>query len=191
MGPTDMGPWRRLLLEEVYYRTIDALKSESAGGEDLEEWLKEIRWLIPRLIPEQWRDEQLDRFVAGATPRYLLDFYPGVIAEHFVMIREHLAKTRLEYLPPSDVIIRKTDHALPGYSAVTLIAGDRAGLFFRFAGALSANGINILSAWTHTIGNNVVVATFHCNDVYSAERSTTSTMGALQHDRNQGHSRRA
>ena len=165
VGPVDMGPWRRLLLEEVYYRTIDALRSESAGGEDLEEWLQELRWLIPRLVLEQYRDVHLDRFIKGTTPRYLLDFYPGVIAEHYVVIREHLDKTGLDSLQPTEVVVRRTDHAEPGYTAVTLIASDRPGLFFRFAGALSANGINILSAWTHSIGDNVVVATFHCNDV--------------------------
>ncbi len=63
-----------------------------------------------------------------------------------------------------DLIARKVDHRGPGYSSLTLITRDRHGLFFRIAGTLSANRINILSSWTHTIGH-IAVATFHVNDI--------------------------
>ncbi|MEW6347503.1 MAG: HD domain-containing protein [Thermodesulfobacteriota bacterium] len=150
--PADVSPWRRMLLEEVYYRTVDAMESQSAGGEDLEEWTQQIRSLIPGLVPARYRDSHLARFIEGTPSRYLLDFYPGIIAEHYVFIREHLEQNGLQCLQAGDVIVRRTDHEAPGYSAVTLIARDRPGLFFRFSGAFSANGINILSAWTHSIG---------------------------------------
>ncbi len=56
------------------------------------------------------------------------------------------------------------DHHGPGYSSITLITRDRHGLFFRIAGTLSANRINILSVWSHTIGD-LAVGTFHVNDM--------------------------
>jgi [protein-PII] uridylyltransferase len=37
-------------------------------------------------------------------------------------------------------------------------------LFFRIAGTLSANRINILSAWSHSIGD-LAIGTFHVNDI--------------------------
>ena len=42
---------------------------------------------------------------------------------------------------------------------------DRSGLFFQIAGTLTANRINILSAWSHSIFLKTVLATFHVNDI--------------------------
>jgi [protein-PII] uridylyltransferase len=62
------------------------------------------------------------------------------------------------------VIALKSDHHRPpGYSAVTLIILDRQGIFYKIAGTMSANRINILSAWSHSIAD-IAIATFHVND---------------------------
>ena len=48
---------------------------------------------------------------------------------------------------------------------MTIIIQDRPGLFYKIAGTLAANRINILSAWSHSIEPDTAVATFHVNDI--------------------------
>lgn len=164
VGPTALNSWKAMLLEELYYRTLDMMEGDESDGESLSEWIREIKSVVRTLVPAEFRNSGLDEFLANATPRYFQDFYPGVIAEHFVDIQNHLGTSRTGSFDPDHVIARKTDHTKPGYSAITLIVKDRRGLFYKIAGALSANRINILSAWTHSNGE-VAIDTFHVNDV--------------------------
>jgi [protein-PII] uridylyltransferase len=164
VGPTAINSWRKMLLEELYYRTLDIIEGEGHEGEELEEWIKQIKSVVREMIPEDYRAAELDQYLAKASSRYFLDFYPGVISEHILdyinlLRREH--KTAFEN---GDLIARKVDHKRPGYSSITTITKDRSGLFFRIAGTLTSNRINILGAWTHSIGD-IAVSTFHVNDI--------------------------
>ncbi len=165
VGPTAYNSWRGMLLEELYYRTLHVLEGEGLDGEDLAEWVGQIQSVVRELVPPEHRGEPLEAFLSSAGSRYFLDFYPGLIVEHYLDIRSYLATNRQESLKQTDVISRKLDHRRnPAYSAVTLITRDRPGLFFRIAGTLSANRINILSAWSHSIGD-LAIGTFHVNDI--------------------------
>ncbi len=163
VGPTALNSWKGMLLEELYYRTLDVIEGEDSNGESLSDWIRQIRAVVRELVPAQYHGPNLDRFLAEASPRYFLDFYPGVIADHFIDIQKHLESTTGDFAE-DHVIASKTDHRKPGYSSITLIVKDRSGLFYKIAGTLSANRINILSAWTHSVGN-VAIATFHVNDI--------------------------
>lgn len=164
VGPTAFNSWRDMLLEELYYRTLDVIEGEGVEGEDLADWIKQIKVVVRELVPEELRGPKLEEYLALAPTRYFLDFYPGVITEHFVDIASYLASRGKQAFDSSDLIAQKTDHRRPGYSAITLIVKDKQGLFFRIAGTLFANRINILSAWSHSIGD-IAVATFHVNDI--------------------------
>lgn len=162
VGPTAFNSWRRMLLEELYYRTLDVIQGEGLEGEDLGEWVEEIKSVVRQLVSFEHHGPLLDSFLRQAGSRYFLDFYPGVIAEHYVDLHSFLASHNKVSLDPDDVIAKKVDHYRPGYSSITVITRDRKGLFFRVAGSLSANRINILSAWTHSIGA-ITVGTYHVN----------------------------
>ncbi|MBI4961815.1 MAG: [protein-PII] uridylyltransferase [Desulfomonile tiedjei] len=164
VGHTASNSWRDMLLEELYYRTLDIIEGEGAEGEDLAEWVRQIKAVVRDLVPAEMRGPKLDEYLEMAPSRYFLDFYPGVIAEHYGDLRSYLASHGKDVFDWSDLIAQKTDHRKPGYSAVTLIVKDKRGLFFRIAGTLFANRINILSAWSHSIGD-IAVATFHVNDI--------------------------
>lgn len=164
VGPTAFNSWRDMLLEELYYRTLDIMEGEGVEGEDLADWIRQIKAVVAEKVPQDMHGPKLDLFLEQAPSRYFLDFYPGTIAEHYQDLRTYLDSRGLESFGPTDMIAHKTDHRRPGYSAITLIVKDRTGLFFRIAGSLFANRINILSAWSHSIGD-IAVATFHVNDI--------------------------
>ncbi len=164
VGPTAINSWRKMLLEELYYRTVDVIEDGGPAGEDLLEWIREIKIVVREKVQPAFRDSYLEDYLASAPSRYFLDFYPGVISEHYNDLRIFMDKEQRTALELQDVIARKIDHKRPGYSSITLIVKDRQGLFYRIAGTLSANRINILSAWSHSIGD-IAVATLHVNDI--------------------------
>ncbi len=100
VGPTAFSSWRRMLLEELYYRTLDIIEGEGLEGEDLAEWIKQIKGAIREILPLDLRTPEFERFLDAAGSRYFLDFYPGVIAEHYIAIRNYLSATdKLELGP--------------------------------------------------------------------------------------------
>ncbi len=164
VGPTALSSWRKMLLDELYYRTLDVIEGEGLGGEDLGDWIKQIKAVVHDLVPSEHRGPSLEHFLASAGSRYFLDFYPGVIVEHYLDLKNYLATHEITSLGLGDMIARKVDHQRPAYSSITLITRDRPGLFFRISGTLSVNRINILGAWSHSIGD-IAVGTFHVNDI--------------------------
>ncbi|MGC8657699.1 MAG: [protein-PII] uridylyltransferase [Desulfomonilaceae bacterium] len=164
VGPTALNSWKKMLLEELYYRTLDLIEGGEDAGEDLSDWVKEIKAVVWELVPAERRGKRLEEFLARATPRYCLDFYPGVIVDHFMEIEDRLSQARSDKLASDDFIARKTDHRKPGYSSITLIIADQPGLFYKIAGTLSSNRINILSSWTHLIGP-IAISTLHVNNI--------------------------
>jgi [protein-PII] uridylyltransferase len=165
VGPTAFTSWRKMLLEELYYRTLDVVEGEGIDGEDLADWVSQVKAAVRAMVPNEFRGAHLDGFLEAAGSRYFLDYYPGVIVDHYVDLRSHLVKSGTETLAPDEVIARRRDYpGVPAYSSISLILRDRQGLFYRVAGSLSANRINILSAWTHSVGD-VAVLTFHVNDI--------------------------
>jgi [protein-PII] uridylyltransferase len=153
-----------MLLEELYYRTLDIIEGEGPEGEDLAEWIKQIKAVLRELVPQQFKGPELEKFLEAADSRYFLDFYPALVVEHFSDLQSYLQSHGKTQMDLEDFVARKVDHPLPGYSSITMITSDRRGLFFKIAGTLSANRINILSAWSHSIGD-VAVVTFHVNDI--------------------------
>ena len=110
-----------MLLEELYYRTLDVIEGEGIDGQDLSDWVEQIKAVVWELVPAEHRGGRLEEFLARANPRYCLDFYPGVIADHFMEIESRLSETHKDTLPLDDLIVRKIDHRKPGYSSITLI----------------------------------------------------------------------
>lgn len=164
VGPTALNSWKKMLLEELYYRTLDVIEGEGVDGQDLSDWVKQIKATVRELVPAQHRGPRLDEFLSRATPRYCLDFYPGVIVDHFMDVEKLLSVADPDIISMDDLIAKKTDYRKPGYSSITLILRDRPGLFYKIAGTISSNKINILSSWTHLIGP-LAISTLHVNDI--------------------------
>ncbi len=164
VGPTAMNSWRKMLLEELYYRALDIIQGDGEEGDSLEEWLKEIQDVVRQRIEPELQGPYVETLFKAAPPRYLLDYYPGVISDHFNYLLKFLEAEKKATIERGDLIAYKTDHTRRAYSAITIITQDRAGLFYRIAGAMTSNRINILSAWSHSLGD-VAIASFHVNDI--------------------------
>lgn len=124
----------------------------------------ELRDAVRELAPRRISDEELaahfsqlpDRYFEIYTPKQILD---DVELSHRFMHRLVLENQRA--LAPVTAWIDERDR---GYSLVKVCTWDRAGLFGKIAGSLSAAGLNIMGAQIFTRADGIVLDTFFVND---------------------------
>jgi [protein-PII] uridylyltransferase len=145
-----------------------------ASEKQLELFKQEVRELAPPLIS----DEELDAHFSSLpqpyfeihTARQLLD---DLELTHRFMHRLILQGDRA--LSPVTAWLDEPDR---GYNVVKICTWDRAGLFGKIAGTLSATGLNILSAQIFTRTDGIALDTFFVNDA-----STGNLAVREQHDK--------
>jgi [protein-PII] uridylyltransferase len=124
----------------------------------------ELRDAVRELASRRISDEELaahfsllpDRYYEIYTPKQILD---DVEIAHRFMHRLLLESQRV--LAPITAWIDERDR---GYSLVKICTWDRAGLFVKIAGSLSAAGLNIMGAQIFTRADGIVLDTFFVND---------------------------
>src|ERR1044071_7084667 len=159
IGPGVWNDWKSALLWELYTRTRSHFVDDKSvrSGTDRRVLFKQqvIRELLPEFLPSE-----VERHFAMMPERYRRSKKPTQIARHIRLINR-LENEQLAcdwYLAPGG---HCTD--------LTVSARDRAGLFARIAGTLTAHGINILSADLNTREDGLVIDTFKVSEVNSQQ----------------------
>ena len=159
IGPGVWNDWKSALLWELYTRARSHFVDDKSARlvTDRRVLFKQqvIRELLPEFLPSE-----VERHFAMMPERYQRANRPAQIARHIRLI-SRLESEQLAcdwYLAPGG---HCTD--------LTVSTRDRAGLFARIAGTLTAHGINILSADLNTREDGLVIDTFKVSEVNSQQ----------------------
>ncbi len=160
------------LLWELHFRTMPLL----TGGREFvrveeqqrESLLQEVR----AQLPPEFDDEEFQGHVAALPVRYFQirtarEIHDDLILAHRFMRLQILAEDNA--LSPVVNLRNEPDR---GCSAVQICTWDRAGLFGKIAGSLSATGLNILSAEIFTRNDGIVLDTFFVTDAIAGTPAT-------------------
>jgi [protein-PII] uridylyltransferase len=159
IGPGVWNDWKSALLWELYTRARSHFVDDKSArvGADRRILFKQqvIRELLPEFLPSE-----VERHFAMMPERYQRANKPTQIARHIRLIN------RLE-----DEQLACDWYLAPGghCTDLTVSARDRAGLFARIAGTLTAHGINILSADLNTREDGLIIDTFKVCEVQTHE----------------------
>jgi [protein-PII] uridylyltransferase len=145
-----------------------------ASQKQLEQFQQEVRELAPPLIS----DEELAAHFAALPPPYFQIHTAKEVLDDLELTHRFMHR-----------LIRETDRSLSpvtawmdepdrGYNVVKICTWDRAGLFVKIAGSLSAAGLNILSAQIYTRTDGVALDTVFVNDA-----RTGNLAARAQHDK--------
>ena len=152
------------LLWQLHSRALTLLTGGTEFRRASQKARDELREAVREIAARRISDEELvahfsllpDRYFEIYTPKQILD---DVELTHRFMHRLLMENQRV--LAPVTVWIDERDR---GYSLVKICTWDRAGLFGKIAGSLSAVGLNIMGAQIFTRADGIVVDTFFVND---------------------------
>jgi [protein-PII] uridylyltransferase len=152
------------LLWQLYNRSAALL----AGGTEFrranEQARAELRDLVRELAPSRVSDEEVDAHFDTLPERYFEIHTAKQIQDDLELAHRFMHRLVAEgnrALVPATAWIDERDR---GYSLVKVCTWDRAGLFGKIAGTLSAAGLNILGAQIFTRNDGIALDTFFVND---------------------------
>jgi [protein-PII] uridylyltransferase len=153
VGPGVMTGWQVQILSELYRRTLARL----TGGRLERPGREQVIERVLRELATGGAARAIAAHLAMLSERYVATTAPGRIAAHLRLV---------EQLEEQPVATQLFHHPDLGSSDLVVVTRDVVGLFSLIAGALTAHGINILSAQIFTRADGVAIDTFQVNDPF-------------------------
>jgi [protein-PII] uridylyltransferase len=156
VGPGTLNAWRRQLITDLYFHTLELISSGSPE-ERADLRVREKRQAVSELVQSRpdaaWWGRQVEVLPAGI----LFSAEPARIVSEL---------SRLHDLPHNDAVAwgryvdqrKAVEYAVGTYEEITR------GIFYKLAGALSSRGQQILSAEIHTLADGLVLDHFYVED---------------------------
>lgn len=163
MGTSDTlwNGFKDSLLWTLYHKADALMRGEAEFIEGERARLEGLRDKVRAALPRTFSPDEIEGHFEGLPPRYfqlhgVRDIVRDLTLAHRFM---HLQLTEAERaLEP---VIAWADDRDRGYAAVHVCTWDRAGLFAKVAGALTAAGLNIFGAQIFTRADGIVLDTFY------------------------------
>lgn len=159
VGPDTWTSWKGEVLTDLFHRAMQYLAGESPGT-SRQEHLDSRREAVRRLLRQ---DKPTARLIDSLPAPYLGTTDPEQIAEDLGMLRR---------LGPADIDAQ--GRYLPETQTVRFTVGTTekvaAGIFHKLTGALTSQGLEILSAQIYTLADGLVLDRFWvCDPDYAGE----------------------
>ena len=119
---------------------------------------------VRRLLPKEIAEEELEAHFNALPARYFQIHPAKDVAADIELVHEFLGTTVADEQSGLAPVIRWHNDLDRGGNIVKVCTWDRKELFSKIAGALSATGLNILTAQIFTRNDNVVLDTFFITD---------------------------
>ena len=152
------------LLWQLHSRTLALL----AGGTEFihasQKARDELREAVRELASRRISDEELEAHFTQLPDRYYEIYTPKQILDDVELAHRFMHRLVMENQRALAPVTAWIDERDRGYSLVKICTWDRAGLFVKIAGSLSAAGLNIMGAQIFTRGDGIVLDTFFVND---------------------------
>jgi [protein-PII] uridylyltransferase len=163
MGTSDTlwNGFKDSLLWSLYHKSMALMRGGPEFIEAQRAVLERLREEVRGMLPKTFAPDELDGHFLGLPPRYFQlhsarDIVRDLTLAHRFM---HLQLTEAERsLEP---VVAWQEDRDRGYAAVHICTWDRAGLFTKVAGALTAAGLNIFGAQVFTRADGIVLDTFY------------------------------
>lgn len=150
VGPAVWTPWKATLLQELFLRTLEYF-DRPEGPADEETRLSVVSARFVENASSRFAPEMIKDFLATMPRHYLLTTAPARMLEHLSWVQR---------LPSEQLVIRYEHLADRGCTELSVCAYDAYGMFYRTAGTISAQGLNIVRAKVYTGRNGIMIDTF-------------------------------
>ncbi len=169
------------LLWQLHSRALTLLTGGTEFRRASEKQLGLLKQEVRELAPPLISTEELDAHFSALPSPYFQIHTAREILDDLELTHRFMHRLIRESGPigtPFRLVTAWLDEPDRGYNVVKICTWDRAGLFGKIAGSLSAAGLNILSARIFTRTDGVALDTFFVNDA-----RTGSLAAREQHDK--------
>lgn len=176
---TGWTDWKESLVRQLYHATLAYFEGSDVFRSHMHLPLASIRKACADSLDENYAAE-IEAHLAGMPERYLNFRSPETIALHIRTCRQFFRQLRKEdagsALRP---VLRWVSHPEHGCSELILVSWDRHLLLAKAAGALAANGINILSADLFLRADGLVIDLFRVCTTALTPVTSEKTIGSV------------
>jgi [protein-PII] uridylyltransferase len=169
------------LLWSLHHKAMELL----TGGPEFvraEEKQREVLMeQVQRSLPPNFTDEEVHAHLATLPPRYFQIHAAPEVMEDLLLAHRFMRLQVSDTESPLAPLFNWRNEPDRACNAVKVCTWDRAGLFRKIAGSLSAAGLNILSAQIFSRTDGIVLDTFFVNDA-----KTGSLAGLEQREKFEG-----
>jgi [protein-PII] uridylyltransferase len=158
-GPAAWTPWRATLIRELVAK-VQRIFDRGQMGEELAARLADRTERVRELLRDE-PEPDVDRFVLRMPRGYFLATDPRRAAEHARLIAAPVGA--------KEVRTAATRGSRPDTYEVVVVAADRPGLLSWIAGALSLEGMSILSAQAFTTDDGAALDVFEVHGTFEPE----------------------
>lgn len=156
VGPQVWNAWKATLLWQLFIKTHTILTRGLPEGEGERARAADVARQLVAELSAEFPPEALEDHLAKVPVRYVLGASPARVAAHLRLV--------CQVGGDHEVAFVATPYPLSGFTEVAVCAYGRQGRFAGIVGALTANGVNILSAQLFTRKDGLVLRTFHVDD---------------------------
>jgi [protein-PII] uridylyltransferase len=164
-APTLWNDYKETMHRTLYSRTLEQFEDKDVIEQKRKE-RKETRYrqMLERPI-EGVADDEVEAHFNRLPDNYFTNSKPDEIELHLSMVHQLLAQIQQEKLTGSlaPIIDWRNDIDL-NVTVVNVVTWDRAGLFYKLAGALTLAGVNIVSTKAVSRTDNISIDTFYIMD---------------------------
>jgi [protein-PII] uridylyltransferase len=160
------------LLWELHLRAMPLLTGGSEFVRAEEKQRELLMEEVHRQMPEHLSEEELHAHFATLPPRYFQIHSAREILDDMLLAHRFMRLQIAEQESALTPVVNWHNEPDRGYNAVKVCTWDRAGLFSKIAGSLSATGLNILTAQIFTRSDGIVLDTLFVTDARSGSLAT-------------------
>lgn len=155
VSPAAWTTWKASLLQDLYLRTLAHFEESGREGDELKQRIAAASKRLAEAAADSFTAPEIDRFIGSMPGHYLVATSEQKQLEHLGMVR------RLE---AEQLVITHRHRPERGYTELTVCAYDAYGMFYRTAGTIAAQNLNILRAQVYTAKNGIMIDTFQITD---------------------------
>jgi [protein-PII] uridylyltransferase len=150
-GPKAWNSWTAALLRDLFLKVVAILSKQELVSTEAVDSVEKKKAAVLATAESDDQRNALESLLGVMPPRYLLSAGPSDIQSHIDLHRQL----------GNDAFVWRIDRSQDaGTRTVTVCAKDRPGIFSKFAGVFTLNGLDILDAQVYTWRNNVALDIF-------------------------------
>ncbi len=162
--------------DSLLWQLHSRAQSLLAGGTEFrrasEKAREDLRYAVREIASARISDEELAAHFNLLPARYFEIYTPKQILDDVELAHRFMHRLVLENQRALAPVTAWIDERDRGFSLVKICTWDRAGLFGKIAGSLSASGLNILGAQIFTRADGIVLDTFFVNNAHTGILAT-------------------